>query len=257
METITEYPNIDKMLIELRDAMQKCLGDDLLGLYLSGSLTTGDFDPGVSDIDLLAVVENVMSTAQLERLKQLHADFIKRHPAWDDRIETAYMSPFALANYRERDCEVANISPGEPLHLTRTSSYWLIEFFVVQQIGVTLLGPNPSQYIPHITPEDFVRTVKDYFTDWPTRAQSATTRGAQAYVILTLCRNLYAITNGKYTSKTKGAQWAIAKYPEWGSLIGDALQWRRQSRGENPEDPATLEEVKRFTDFAVAQSVRR
>src|SRR4051812_45976805 len=51
----TSHPNINTLLTELVSEMEKVLGEKLVGLYLYGSLVTGDFDDDISDIDLLAV----------------------------------------------------------------------------------------------------------------------------------------------------------------------------------------------------------
>jgi len=45
---------LDLLLVEI----QKVLGKKLKGLYLYGSLVWGDFDIGVSDIDLLATTSD-------------------------------------------------------------------------------------------------------------------------------------------------------------------------------------------------------
>ena len=57
---ITPYPDIDALLSRLLDQMQRILDKKLAGLYLYGSLVTGDFDRESSDIDLLAVTASAM-----------------------------------------------------------------------------------------------------------------------------------------------------------------------------------------------------
>ncbi len=47
---------------------------DLAGLYVYGSLTTGDFSPARSDIDLVAVIERPLDGAALRRLTRLHTE---------------------------------------------------------------------------------------------------------------------------------------------------------------------------------------
>jgi predicted nucleotidyltransferase len=55
--TITPYADIDQLLVKLLANLQQILDNKLIGLYLYGSLVTGDFDTNRSDIDLLAVLE--------------------------------------------------------------------------------------------------------------------------------------------------------------------------------------------------------
>jgi predicted nucleotidyltransferase len=254
MEPITKYPNIDKLLVELTSVMKQTLKAKLLGVYLSGSLVLGDFDSRVSDIDLLAVVDEDITNDELVGLESMHQAFIGRHPDWEDRIETAYMSLGALSRYRTEDCRVVNISPGEPMHFTMSSSYWLMDIYTVQERGKTLFGLSPDHYIPRITRDDLVQTVRDYFKRWPEQVRQAITRGEQAYVVLTLARNLYAQVNGEQISKPGGAAWARDRYPQWAGLLERALQWRQEARHDSTEDSQSHKEVIRFTDFAVSQS---
>jgi len=51
-----------------------------MGLYLYGSLTTGDFDPESSDIDLLAVTSSGVSGAEFEALRAMHLEFSRENP---------------------------------------------------------------------------------------------------------------------------------------------------------------------------------
>ena len=65
----TQYPEINRLLDSLLSRMRYILREKLVGLYLYGSLATGDFEPGVSDIDLLAVTSTDASYAEIEDLR--------------------------------------------------------------------------------------------------------------------------------------------------------------------------------------------
>jgi len=49
----TPYADVNELLELLSSGIHKILPDKLLGLYLYGSLVTGDFDTQCSDIDSL------------------------------------------------------------------------------------------------------------------------------------------------------------------------------------------------------------
>ena len=51
--------NTDKLLVDIVDRYKRVLGDNLVGLYLHGSLAMGCFTPR-ADIDLIAVVRKPM-----------------------------------------------------------------------------------------------------------------------------------------------------------------------------------------------------
>ncbi|MCC6166507.1 MAG: DUF4111 domain-containing protein, partial [Caldilineaceae bacterium] len=74
----------------------------------------------------------------------------------------------------------------------------------------------------------------------------------QAYAILTLCRALYTCRHGAQVSKRQAALWAIETYPQWASLITQALAWRIAL--DDAVDPApTMPQTTDFVQFAVAQ----
>jgi predicted nucleotidyltransferase len=49
---MTPYQDINKILSSMANSIQDILGKNLVGLYLFGSLSYGDFNPNSSDIDL-------------------------------------------------------------------------------------------------------------------------------------------------------------------------------------------------------------
>src|ERR1051325_7370347 len=73
------------------EGTKAALGENIVGLYLSGSLTYGDFVPKRSDIDLQAVVRSPLNQNELESIGQLHKDLNERPPAWNDRLECSYV----------------------------------------------------------------------------------------------------------------------------------------------------------------------
>jgi predicted nucleotidyltransferase len=66
---MTPYKDINSLLLLLAESLQEILSEQLLGLYLTGSLTYGDFDRGSSDIVLLAVLDRPLSKEQRERIR--------------------------------------------------------------------------------------------------------------------------------------------------------------------------------------------
>src|SRR3990172_2250808 len=96
----TSYPDINRLLESLLSRMRHIFRERLVGLYLYGSLTTGDFDPESSDIDLLAAASSDVSGAEFDALRVMHVDFARDNPAWEDRVEVAYLSVAALRTFR-------------------------------------------------------------------------------------------------------------------------------------------------------------
>jgi predicted nucleotidyltransferase len=113
MTPLTPYPDIDKLLNDLLHQIRPILDKKLVGLYLYGSLVSGDFDRGISDFDLLAATKTDIDSHEFERLDELHLDFVNNHPEWDNRIEIAYLSVAGLKTFKTKVSRIAVISPGE------------------------------------------------------------------------------------------------------------------------------------------------
>jgi len=249
----TNAPSINDLLADLLARHQKALGDKLVGLYLHGSLVMGDFDPNLSDIDVLAALASGLTEAELDALRQMHRDFVAQHPQWNDRIEVAYLSLEALRTFKTQNSQIGIISPGEPLHFVDAGVEWLMNWYMVQEHGITLLGPPPETIIEPISRDEFVHVIKQHVSGWNEYVQHGKHRGFQAYSILTMCRGLYTLSHGEQVSKIRAAEWAKQAIPEWADLIQKAIDWRLDYAQSGVIDEAALPETKRF----VAEMVER
>jgi len=249
----TPYADINDLLDDLLAQMQIVLKQKLVGLYLFGSLVWGDFDRGSSDIDLLAATASDIDDQEFSKLHQMHVDIVNTYPYWNGRIEIAYLSTYALKTFKSRPSKIAIISPGEPFHFKEADKGWLMNWYMVQEQGLTLFGPAPTTLIDPISKQEFIQTVKAHVVGWGEWIYNARTRPAQAYAILTMCRALYTCKHGVQVSKRKAAEWAAQELPEWSELITSALAWRSAWRDDNVDSAATFPETLRFVQFAIAQ----
>jgi len=245
----TPFADVDRLLDDLLLQMRRALGNDLVGLYLYGSLVTGDFDPEISDVDLLAATSNDVDDVEtVGRLREMHDALVRAHPAWEGRIEVAYLSTAALKTFQTRRSSIAVISPGEPFHVKDAGRDWLMNWYVVRERGMTLFGPSPKMIIARVTKQEFLRAVRERVQVWEEGTEQAT-RPAQAYAILTLCRALYTLRTGEQASKKQAALWAQNELPEWANFIGNALSWRESWRDDQVNHVATYPETARFVHY--------
>ena len=204
------------------------LGADLAGLYLYGSLASGGFDPGVSDIDLVAVTSSDIETIDLPALDRMHHHLVGRFPDWSDRVEVVYVARAALMSFRTSGGRLAVISPGEPFHVRADRlSEWLQNWYLVRETGVLLEGPDPATMIPPITWAEFAAATVDYASEIRARTGVESEAGTIAYGILTSCRALRTVLVRNPSSKREAAAWARERMPEWSWLIDAALECRK------------------------------
>lgn len=95
---ITPYQDINAVLQTLSNGIQCILKNNLIGLYLFGSLVYGDFNEGSSDIDLVTIVNNSLNKNQLEQIKNLQLEVGLDYLKWSDRVECSYTPISMLAN---------------------------------------------------------------------------------------------------------------------------------------------------------------
>lgn len=247
------YPAMDLLLDDLGGRINQLLGDKLVGLYLYGSLTAGDFDHTHSDIDLLAVLVSELDETEFARLDTMHAAFVAVHPAWVDRIEIAYLTQDALKTFRTQRSTIAIISPGEPFHFKEAGKDWLINWWNVRRQGVAIYGPQAQTLIAPIDDEEFLTAVRQQVGEWRTYVLEMERRKSQAYAILTMCRALYAVHHGEQATKRQAAAWAADYFPQWGPLIRSAWQWRIAPDDEGVDHTATQPATVQFVHFAAEQ----
>ncbi len=245
----TPYADINRLLDSLLSRVRHVLQGKLVGLYLYGSLTTGDFDPDSSDIDLLAATSSDVSDTEFDALRAMHLDFARDNPEWEDRIDLAYLSARALRTFRSERSPIAVISPGEPFHMAEAGREWLMNWYAVRESGVALFGPPAAALIAPIAREEFAECVRDYAVDWGDRIKDVRERKLQGYAILTMCRALHMHRIGEQASKRQAALWAQGELPQWSGLIRNALAWREAWREQGVDHAATRAEAIRFVKW--------
>lgn len=244
----TSYPHVNSLLNELFLRIRKVLGDKFVGFYLGGSLVLGDFSEQISDVDLVAALSSDITDTELNELRQMHADFIDEHKEWQDRIEVCYASTDALKTVKSPSGQIVNISPGEPIHRLELKKKWIMNWYLTREYSIALIGPPSKSIIEPISKEEYIQSVKDHMKSWDIWVKNMRDWYAQAaYVILTMCRALYAYKNGDQVSKIQAAHWAEKELPEWSDLIERALIWR-ETKNEEPVDDATYCTMVQFVD---------
>jgi len=231
----------------VRDAIVDTTGPSLVGLYLYGSLATGDFEPHVSDIDLIAVLRERPDEALVRRLGTMHEGLARAEPGWSDRIEVDYVSARGLAHCRTHATTIVRISPGEPLHMIEAGRDFILDWYPARQDGLALEGPRLDSLVPPIQEAEYLEEVRKYLAGFRGRFDDDASPRSQAYAILTMCRGLAALRFGDRLSKREAAARIQREFPRWSDLIDRALRWRdRQWSIDQPDGAAAVAETRAF-----------
>src|SRR5688572_22602022 len=77
----------DEILAEVLACVESALGDQLIGMYVGGSLATGAFDPQTSDIDFLVVTRDEIDEKHERALQAAHARLTAGSSKWAKKLE--------------------------------------------------------------------------------------------------------------------------------------------------------------------------
>lgn len=243
------------MLLLLLEQVRGVLAGQFTGLYLYGSLSSGDFDPGSSDIDFLVVTESELPPETVGALAAMHARIAASGLPWANRLEGSYIPRSALRRQDPVNARHPTIGLDWDFGPAEHGPEWVIQRWIVREQGVTLAGPLPATLIDPITPGELRAAVIEILLGfWAEQVHGSEpewlrTREYQAFAVLTMCRALYTIEQDVLVSKPAAAAWArTALGPRWAPLIDQALSWRHDTR---PDD---LTETLAFVSFAVERA---
>lgn len=225
-------PDIAALLDELLVGIRAALGDNLVGVYLRGSLALGDFDPATSDVDFFTLTERPVTDVEFTALAALHARLSDSGHPFGDQLEGAYMDRAAAWRY-EPGRRFPTIGRTEALAWSEHGANWILERCAVREHGRTLLGPDPRDLFAPVSADEVRRAVRDRLPDWADFACATddpdwySHRGQKAYVVETMCRALCTLATGELPSKPRAVAWALATLPEpWRGLVERSQAWR-------------------------------
>jgi streptomycin 3"-adenylyltransferase len=219
--------------------LQAQLADQLIGVYLHGSLAMGCFNPSRSDLDLLvvthdgmpaqikrAIVELLLETSQAPA--PIEISFLQRadlHP-W------RHPAPFDL-HYSEswRDRYARDLASGAWQTWDGGQGHdpdLAGHVMVTRRRGICLYGEAISDVFPEVPPQDYVDSIRiDVGEALDAIAENP------VYAVLNACRTCAYLREGHVFSKDEGGVWALRSLPaEHQGVVATALALYRGERGE-------------------------
>lgn len=230
MQKITPYEELNKVIELLSERVSSVLGENLIGLYLTGSLSYGDFVLERSDLDFQVVVKCQLSDEERDNVAQLHHSIENTYPAWAGRIEGSYV-PVEFLN------EILPPTPprswwgdGKFHAEVLYDNQWIINQYHLYNHGVAISGPDYKTLTNPVDIEEVQKAcARDLFQEWEPKIKDLKwlhDPHHQSYFVLNLCRILHTIMNRAAASKRVSAESVKKEYPEWKSLIEEAENWK-------------------------------
>ncbi|KKI92953.1 hypothetical protein WQ54_07200 [Bacillus sp. SA1-12] len=247
------HNNVIEILETLLDGIHELLKEDVIGVYLRGSLALGDFDPETSDIDYLAVMKNAMTDERFTLLKGFHSQLANLHNPYAKHLEGAYIDLNSLKRFQTGKYH-PTIYRGEDLKWSEHHMNWIIERWTIREHGITLIGPDPKKLIDRISVEEIQSAVLERLRDWVNWANQSDDPewhlplSHKAYVVETMCRIMFTLSCGNICSKKHAVVWALEIFPEpWRSLVEKSMAWR--TKHMTSPDADTISKVMSFVHW--------
>jgi predicted nucleotidyltransferase len=253
----TPYPDVNEVLDMLLINVKEVLQDQFVGMYLYGSLSSGDFNPETSDIDFLVVTTNSLSEDKIAKLKSMHEHLWSSGLKRAERLEGAYVPKELIRRHDSNGKPCPTINEGK-FYVARLGSDWIIQRHVVREYGVILVGPGPKVLIDPVTSDEFRGAVLGILNEWwfPMLDDPDWLRKHKSnyhgYTVITMCRALHALHYGTVVSKPVAVKWAKDNLgAQWHGLIEQSVA---SQYGKHSE---FFQETLEFIDFTRQQVLKK
>jgi predicted nucleotidyltransferase len=260
------YPELREVLNTFVNAIKAELAENLVGIYLVGSIASGDFDSD-SDVDFLVVTNTELTETNRKSLQDIQKRIhdIDCYPA--KHLEGSYISIADLNNWRiVGEKKLYYFDNGSTTYEESThDNQWHVRW-ILRERGITLVGQKPETILQSIPLDKLSNEIKTamlqvmkLFEDEINRPLSFfNSKFGQSFAVLTYCRMLHTLHTGTVQSKKAGMKWAKQFVePKWVKIIDQAWLEREGVRfgvkiGQRAE-PTLLYETLEFIKYVVAQ----
>ncbi|KAI9932611.1 hypothetical protein ASPWEDRAFT_33496 [Aspergillus wentii DTO 134E9] len=199
---------VEAYLAELVKRLTVYLKDQLVGVYLLGSASYDAYEPGLSDLDVQAIVKDQLDTAEKQAvIRRLNQAAL---PCPATKLEFVVYTQSAVYPASRHPRFELNLNTGlhQPDHISldpaNESSHWfLLDIAMGRELGRNLYGPDTTDAFGAI-PRRWVLEAIANSLDWH---QANEVNSANS--VLNACRGWRFIVTGEFSSKLDGARWAI------------------------------------------------
>ncbi len=214
----------------LSSTFSTLLAEQLIGIYLHGSLAMGCFNPHRSDLDLLVVTYNPMSLTTKRRIiEYLLVSSRQPHPieisflACSQLLPWRYPTPYDL-HFSEmwRETYSRDLFSGTWQEWNSSEHYdpdLAAHITVLNARGICLTGRPVAAVFPPVPAADYRTSLASDIRD---SLESIASR--PVYAILNCCRTYTYLLEGHIYSKEEGGRWALGVLPaEFHDTVASAL----------------------------------
>lgn len=230
-----------KGIVEVYSGRIKALlGNDLIGIYLTGSVALDGYHDGKSDIDFTVVMKPPLEERQISELKIIHREILKKYPK--NLFEGHYITPDVLGKSINETEPVVSYHNGKIVKDYHGIN--IVTWFTLKKYGVSVCG-LPAKDLHFEAPEHellkyVINNVNSYWAQWLSQASLniskksifALSKQAVEWCVSGLSRMYYTLSEKDITSKDQALGYALRHAPRQYERIIKEAQYIRTGRDQ-------------------------
>ena len=221
--------NTDSLIREFVERSKDILEENLVGIYLHGSLAMGCFNSKRSDIDLIIVVEKSLPDNLKREYMEMVIECNALGPSKGIEMSVVlknvckpfiYPTPFEL-HFSNGHLDWYKEDPNEYIRKMKgTDKDLAAHFTIINKRGKCLYGAPINEVFREVPASDYMDSIW-----YDVENAKKEIKYYPMYLTLNLARVLAYKEEGLVLSKKEGGEWAINNLPEeYHGLIRDALR---------------------------------
>lgn len=238
-------------LSELQNGLETIMDGKILGIYVHGSLALGGFNPKRSDVDLVVVVRDILSSRMKKELAHCFLKISKQpYPLEISILAAQQLTPWQFPTPYEfhfseywRDRYELELAEGTERYLNlaeKTDPDLAAHLTIVRHCGIRLSGQEVERVIPEVPKKDYLASL---LGDYEACLQHILE--GPVYCILNLIRVYWYLKEGRIASKKEAGAWGAEVLPEvYHALIYQAVHLYESGQTDGKFDGKDLNEFK-------------
>lgn len=231
-------PHPSEIIEYFTGRIKDLFGENLQGIYITGSLALNDFHPDKSDIDVVILCHQLPDRSEAARITQIHNETKTKHAS--PPLNCVYVPVSVFTNHHPESAEVLHYLRGKLFYSPfEMATVTMIE---LQQHAITVSGPEastlPVQMDQHSLNAFLHKNINTYWTHWNDQYEKQPVKylllalfpPLTEWSILGIARQYATLRTGKILSKTQAGEWIIKQIPDqYHPSIIRALGIRKQA----------------------------
>ena len=233
---------IKDFLIPVISYIHSVLRDKLIGTYLHGSLAMGSFQLDSSDIDLIFVVKEHLSSEENREI----VNYLNKIRLPGRSIDVSILLEAVLQNPQYPIFVELNYDYPDDIFANEPDNQVVAHLYEAKERGFCIWGKPVSEVFSKIPAKYYLLSIIDdlkytrkYLLEDP------------VYWVLNACRTMAFIKEGTVLSKPEGGEWGTTNLPEkYRNLINQALLCR-QKKANKAEISWNSKELEDFAEYII------